>query len=314
MPQADHAAPCRTLHLLGFEGLARYVEQVQRYAAPGDAACSDEALIAQWRAAQARLADLAAAQPGPASQADQATLAAALPAWLDARVQAVLARPEVQASFSQVPVAPAWVEIDSLVAYQREIDLDKADAIAAGLGPDPDLGRCFDLAFGSGQAPAAADWRLLRQKHSSWEFGSPSHDFRYLGARLFDPALLPGLAVDGRAVAAVALLLGYSANLVSVIRLGPRWVLHNGYHRVYALRRLGITRVPCLVEVLGSADELALVASAEINEQAGLYFQAARPPLFMDYFDPALVRVHARPRLRREVRLAVSVDSPLTAP
>ena len=311
MHSADPVAPCRTLHLLGFEGLARYVEQVQRYAVPGDAACSDEALIGEWRAAQARLADLTATQPGPAAEAAPAV---PLPAWLDARLQAVLARPEVQASFSQVPVAPAWVEIDSLVAYQREIDLDKADAIAASLGPDPDLGRCFDLAFGVGEPASPADWRLLRQKHSAWEFGSDSHDFRYLGARLFDPALLPDLAVDGRAVAAVALLLGYSANLVSVLRLGSRWVLHNGYHRVYALRRLGITRVPCLVEVLASTDELALVAAAEISEQVALYFHAPRPPCFRDFFDPALMRVHARPRLRRQVRLAVSVDSPLIAP
>ena len=308
MQPVHPALPCRTLHLLGFEGLARYVEQVQRYAVPGDPACSDEALIGDWRAAQARLADLPAALPADAAPA------APLPDWLAGRVQAVLARPEVQSSFSQVPVAPAWVEIDSLVAYQSEIDLDKVDAIATSLGPDPDLGRCFDLAFGVGEPASPADWRLQRQKRSAWEFGSDSHDFRYLGARLFDPTLLPDLVVDGRAVTAVALLLGYSANLVSVLRLGTRWVLHNGYHRVYALRRLGITRVPCLVEVLASADELALVAADEVIEQAALYFHAPRPPCFRDFFDPALVRVHARPQLRRQVRLAVSVDSLLITP
>lgn len=311
MHPAASDPPYRTLHLLGFEGLARYVEQVQRYAAPGDAACSDEALISDWRAAQASLATQAAAQ-ADAPLPDGAP-AAPLPQGLAERMQAVLARPEVQASFSQVPVAPAWVEIDSLVAYQREIDLDKADALAARLGPDPDIGRCFDLAFGEGEPAAPADWRLLRQKRSAWEFGSDSHDFRYLGAQLFDPALLPALVVDGRAVAAVALLLGYSANLVSVLKLGQRLVLHNGYHRVYALRRLGVTRVPCLVEVLTSGEELAMVADEEIVEQAGLYFDAPRPPRFRDFFDPALVRVHARPPLRRQVRLAISVDSPLIA-
>jgi hypothetical protein len=73
-------------------------------------------------------------------------------------------------------------------------------------------------------------------------------------------------------------------------------VLHNGYHRAYALRALGITHAPAIVETVTRKDELRIVANSSVAEDPEFYFRAARPPLLRDFFNPKLgKRLSVRP-------------------
>ena len=83
--------------------------------------------------------------------------------------------------------------------------------------------------------------------------------------------------------------------------------------QVTALRQMGFTHVPCLVQPCVSADDLAQAATSEICENIDLYFHAPRPPLLRDFDNPRLTLTVRAPRLRRVVTVKVEVQRRLLA-
>ncbi len=71
-----------------------------------------------------------------------------------------------------------------------------------------------------------------------------------------------------------------------------RIILHNGYHRAYALRSLGITHAPCIIQTLTRNDELGVAATKKVTQDPDFYLASARPPLLKDFFDPKIRKVH----------------------
>jgi hypothetical protein len=92
------------------------------------------------------------------------------------------------------------------------------------------------------------------------------------------------------------------------VALGGRLVLNNGFHRAYALRALGVTHAPCVVQRLAGPEDLEHVGRAAIRRDPDVYFGLARPPVLKDFFDPALCRTVVRARRTRHVRVTVSVE------
>lgn len=115
--------------------------------------------------------------------------------------------------------------------------------------------------------------------------------------------------MSGHPQAVVALSVGFTTNVLNVIRFGSRIVLNNGYHRAFALRQLGVTHAPCLIQVCGHWEDVGLAGSSEMYENGPVYFSSARPPLLRDYANPALVQTFPTKRLRKEIRLTYEVDS-----
>ena len=132
---------------------------------------------------------------------------------------------------------------------------------------------------------------------------------RFLGATLVDPAAIKGLSVQGHARAVIALSVGFSSNVLNVIRLGNRVVLNNGHHRAYALRAMGLTHVPCVIQVCASHEELREAASSEICDNSDLYYEAPRPPLLRDFDRPDLTRAFTTARLQRQVSVQFKSES-----
>ena len=69
-------------------------------------------------------------------------------------------------------------------------------------------------------------------------------------------------------------------------------MLHNGYHRAYAMRALGITHAPCIIRTVRRRDELEIGAARKVVADPDFYFASARPPLLKDFFDPKIRKVH----------------------
>ncbi len=92
----------------------------------------------------------------------------------------------------------------------------------------------------------------------------------------------------------VALAVGFGSNFLTAIRQGEdgRVLLHNGYHRAYALRALGITHAPCIIQTVTTPDELGIAVTAKVAQDPDFYFASARPPLLKDFFDPKIRMVH----------------------
>lgn len=118
-----------------------------------------------------------------------------------------------------------------------------------------------------------------------------SPDFRFLDAQIVDPTRILNLEAAGRPAEVLALTVGFGANFLSVIHAENRLVLTNGSHRAYALRDLGITEVPCLIERVTRRDELELVGVAELTSNPDRFLTASRPPMLKDYFDPMLRKI-----------------------
>lgn len=85
-------------------------------------------------------------------------------------------------------------------------------------------------------------------------------------------------------------------------------ILNNGSHRAYALRELGVTHVPCIVQHLSSRDEVELVAAREVRRDPDLYLSHPRPPMLKDYFNPQLRRVMAVHRRLRQITVRFEVE------
>ena len=132
-----------------------------------------------------------------------------------------------------------------------------------------------------------------------YQFVSDATDFGAQTPQLLPHALLEALQATGPLAAALTIPIGFGANFLSAIRSDDRLLLHNGYHRAYALRALGIRYAPCIVQTVTRRDELKYAADLRVTGDPAFYFRAARPPMLRDFFDPEAGKAAARSRRSR---------------
>ena len=231
----------------------------------------------------------------------------ALPAMLQAHVKKLAKLVHFQRTFSAVPVAFGMVELDKLVVYQQHIMgsavAKMTDTLVTPLSDAALADLCLPL------NPADAGFKVALEEDGRFIFVSDSHDARFQGAQLLKPSDVKGLKVEGHSQAVVALSIGFTTNVLNVVRYGKRMVLNNGYHRAFALRQMGVTHAPCLIQVCTHWEDVGLVGSSEIVDNGPVYFSSARPPLLKDYANPELTRTFPAKRLRKEIRLSYEVDT-----
>jgi hypothetical protein len=215
-------------------------------------------------------------------------------AGLAAEVQA---HPHFRRNFDTLPTEFRMVELDRLIVDQMHVTYNHVTAVAARLGPEPDAHAVFGLCFPLDEPAAPVQVQQLGSHR--WVLRSPSMDLRFHEARLLAPAQLGGYEAYGAIAGIVGLVVGFGCNFLTAVRVGRRHLLVNGYHRAVALRALGLTHAPCIVQTATCADELELAARSRVAERAEFYFESARPPLLRDFFDPKLRRLlPLRPRTR----------------
>jgi hypothetical protein len=288
--------------LIGATRLPDFLAFVQERVVDG-ATQDREALCDLWREAASHFEQL----QGPERFRANDPEVLPLPPAMQAHVDRLLDIRQFRDSFSLVPVAFGLVPLDGLVVYQNFITHSTVDAIAASLPAQPDeacIARCC-LPL---EAPAGG-LRLARREGDRFVFICDNHDARFLGAQLLDPAQVRGLGARGHAACVLALPFGFTTNVVNVVRYGTRMVLNNGYHRLAALREHGITHAPCVIQVCAHEDDLTVAGAGLMQRESQRLFGAARPPLFADFFDPALARRYPTWALRKEIRVTFQVDT-----
>jgi len=263
--------------------------------------------MAEWRDANDRVREL------ESSEADVAAPTAVedLPAAVRDLEMQVRRDPMFARSFSYVPSEIKMVELDTLVVFQKVIDLAFVRTIQEALGKAPTTQEIFKLCFPIERALPL--FRVQRVAQNVHVFVSPSNDLRFLEPILLDPSQLEGYVAPAPVIGIVGLVVGFSANYMQAVEAENRLVLHNGSNRAYALRELGIKKVPCIVQRVTRREELELVGSAELVKDPDRYLKAARPPLLKDYFDPALRKIVRVPRTARLVKLTFGVE-PMDTP
>jgi hypothetical protein len=89
---------------------------------------------------------------------------------------------------------------------------------------------------------------ILSDDGERFLFTSESTNLRFHEARLFRPEQLPGYTARGPVASILGLVVGCGGNFMNVISSADRLLLNNGYHRAPALRALGVTHVPCVIQ------------------------------------------------------------------
>ncbi len=221
-------------------------------------------------------------------------------------VDRVVSDSAFQATFSNVPTDFALVELDSLVVFQKFINLGFVQALKATMSASPDVAEVARIAFGLDRPEPPV---TIRQAGNGvYQFVSPSNDIRPLEVNLVQPSKVADFKTSGRAQAFVAMAVGFGSNYLNAFQIEGRLVLNNGSHRAYALRSLGITHAPCIVQQVASRDELDLVAAGEFQQNPDRYLKVSRPSMLRDYFDPLLTRVFPVARKNRMVQVQVAAS------
>lgn len=251
-----------------------------------------------WRLANDRVRELEVEEAG---FADNPAIKP-LPKSLANEAQLVQRDPIFVRSFSLVPVQIALVELDRLVVFQKSINLRYVKELQDSIDPRPSPTQIFRMCLPYDHPVPPV--RMSRTGPGTFTFQSDSNDFRFLDSVVLSPDKIVGYQVQGVASHFVVLPVGHGSNYLNAIHAQGRLVLNNGSHRAYALRDLGITHVPCLIQEVTRVEELSVVALGPLSDEADRYLVAPRPPVLKDYFDDRLRMLVSAPRTARQVAVA----------
>lgn len=290
------------LHLMGATRLGEFLQFVRQRAVSGRE--RDECEVADlWRTAAKHYQLLQSSQ----ADAAQTPKVLPIPAAMQGHIQRLTALNSFSTTFSTVPIAFGMVPLAQLVCSQFDLTTSTLEALKKRIPKKMTPSQLVDLCLPL--APAHGECVLGREVNGEYVFHSDSHDLRSFAARLVPVSDIAGYHPRGHAQAAIVLGVGFSTNVLNVVRFADRLVLNNGYHRVVALLAQGYTHAPCVIQVCSHGDELGQCAMREINQNYSLYFTQARPPLVRDYLEPSLTSQWAVNPVRRQITIKFSSET-----
>jgi len=298
--QPATSAADENLYLIGRPRLKHFLRFVRHHAINPE---HEDALIDEWQKAKDHIAQL---EKDEAGCADRPTITKILP---DSKYEPLLIEflkdPLVRNGFNTVPTEVALVELDSLVVYQKHIDLTYVRQLRSRIGPNPSDELVFRACLPVDHPHPPAKWSRLDS--DSYVFVSSSNDLRFLGALPLRPEHVRGYPHPGALLGVVGLAVGFGSNFLNAIYAEGRLILHNGSHRAYAMRELGLKHVPCIVQHVSTRDELGVVGPSEVRRDPSYFLKSPRPPMLKDYFNPRLRKIMPAHRVQRQVKVQFSM-------
>jgi hypothetical protein len=232
----------------------------------------------------------------------------------------IVASPLVKRQYAIAPFEVGMIELDRLVVFQKNINLEHVRSIRNALGNDPPADQVFRmcLPLDDSRADPRVNGTLVSQQPNASQFAvsSPSSDLRVLESQIVDASAIPSLQFAGVPAKVIVVPIGYTVNFLSALRVNGRLLLSNGSHRAYALREAGFTHAPALVQNIGRRDLLEVMVGADVHGRYDDYFTAPRPPMLKDYFDERLrviVRVASKVRQINVLVQHSQLDAPAAA-
>lgn len=286
--------------LLGQPPLQDYLDFIERLV-EGGASMDKRAVCDAWRVANDHYYELEKSEAGIADEAECLDL----PDELLPLAETLAEHPYFRKTFDCMPFTFGMVELDRLIVFQPHVTLPFVEALQRRLEPRPDLEELFRFCLPLERHDPPV--RIRRMGGRRFVFVSDSSDLRFHEPALLNADQVAGYETFGPIGAVVGLVVGYGSNFLNVIRSGDRLLLHNGYHRACALRAMGFTHVPCVVQTVTRRDELALVATQQVVEEPAFFLKAARPPLIKDFFDSKIRTVLPVRRMEKVIEVTFEV-------
>jgi hypothetical protein len=296
------SAPARdeTLYLIGRGSTpTRFLRFVKREAVEhfeeGD-------LLDEWGAAAEHIRTLRSEQAG---FADGPVIEDLGPEYEPLLIE-FLKDPLVRHGFNTVPTEVGMVELDRLVVYQNHIDLTHVRNLERTIGRAPSREELFRVCLPYDHPSPPVAWS--RTRDDAYVFVSPSNDLRFLGTLSLEGDQVVNCPPPGAVVGIIGLSVGFGSNFLNAIYAENRLILHNGSHRAYALRELGVTHVPCVVQHVSTRAELDVVAPSQVRRAPDRFLKDPRPSVLKDYFDPRLRKLVPVRRRARQVTVRFKVE------
>ncbi len=290
------------LHLMGATNLGEFLQFVRQRSIRGRQ--RNECDLADlWRAAAKHYQGLETTQADVANKPKVRPI----PSAMQEHIQRLSALESFSATFSTVPIAFGMVPLAQLVCSQFDLTVSTLEALKKRIPKKLTSIQLAELCLPL--MPAHGQCVLGRETHGEYVFHSDSHDLRSFAAQLVPVEDISGYHPRGHAQAAIVIGVGFSTNVLNVVRYADRLVLNNGYHRALALLAQGYTHAPCVIQVCSHGDDLGQCAMREINQNYSLYFSQARPPLVRDYLEPLLTSQWPVKRVRRQITIKISHES-----
>jgi hypothetical protein len=290
-----------SLYLIGRPTLKRFLRFVKNNAMrpPDEGTLTDE-----WEAAFEFVRTLEKEEAGVAD--DPPITKLEVTPKSEALLTEFLNDPLVRNGFNTLPSEVAIIELDRLVVYQHHIDLTYVRLLERELGPILSEEQIFRTALMHDHPRPAVKWS--RVHGNSFVFMSPSDDMRFLGTMSLKASNITGYAPPGDLAGVVGLAVGFGSNFLNAIYAENRLILTNGSHRAYALRQLGVTHVPCIIQHVSLREKLEVGAASEVVDNPDYYLKHPRPSMLKDYFTPKLHKVMPVHRQLRQVRIKFEVE------
>jgi hypothetical protein len=290
------------LHLMGATRLGEFLQFVRQRAIGGRK--RNECDVADlWRAAAKHYQALETTQAAIANKPKVLPI----PSGMRGHIGLLTNQASFSATFSTVPIAFGMVPLAQLVCSQFDLTVSTLEALKKRIPKKLSATKLAELCLPI--TPAHGQCVLGRETNNEYVFHSDSHDLRSFTAQLVPVGDIASYHPRGHAQAAIVIGVGFSTNVLNVIRYADRLVLNNGYHRAVALLAQGYTHAPCVIQVCSLGDDVGQCAMREIDQNYSLYFTQARPPLVRDYLEPLLTSQWPVNPVRRQVTIKISHES-----
>ncbi len=195
-----------------------------------------------------------------------------LPPQVTALADSFAARPDIQSTFAQHNWTVALADLtQSILSYQVLVQTDDALDRTRHLDAN-DLEALFQFCL-PGQEAAQVQGGF-DPTQNAFTATSLNPNLRLAGFQVVTP---PN---GGPTNNVIGFTLSLGSNQVQLVEYRGRWMVRDGYHRLYGLLARGITTVPCIAIRARSLDETGAGRPGFFNYET-LYSE--RPPLLSDF-------------------------------
>jgi hypothetical protein len=211
------------------------------------------------------------------------------------RLSAVLARPEVVASFPGLRWRPATVDLRRILSFQKLIHVDGLDDRLSGCEtPDGLMELCIPT---QQPAPPSGAFNDLDQK--GFTISSFNPNLRIAGGQLSLADVAPAPGMPAVRMQAVTILVHTGTSYLQVVEYRGRSFIRDGYHRAAGLLRRGIYEVPCIYIKADAFEQVGMVPGAFTYE----VLFGERPPFLSDFWSDHVASDVTQPAVRKVVRI-----------